>query len=816
MQFRDMILSTSKEPAGRNMRFTAIFLVLTVFVFAAFGQKAPQTKKAVTTKPQTQKTAKTAGTNSGKTQAKTKTPAKAAPKKPSTAKTTRPKPAAVVPKPDDKAEFEAASGTTDALERVNALKKFVVNFPKSERIAKARELLVVARAAVADEKLRSGEADASIALFKLAVEESPDPIPEKLFSEVISKFPYSLYFNGQRDAAIGIATAIESRSATNVAQLVSLANFYVSTENGNEAMRIADAATKLDPNSSPAYQALGLAHRLNFELDESAKAYSKALELDPDSMNSRQSLAEMNRALGKPEEAEKLYREMLAAKADDLPAQTGLILSLFDSGKRSDAETELAKSLETTPKNVILLAGAAYWYAANGNADKAIELGEKAVEIEPRYVWSHIALARGLMAGGKPVDAERALIRARSYGNFPTVEYEIASARLASGFYREAAEELQKHFVVSDGMIKTKLGGRIEREGKDFADLIAAERKASIFESSGGNDSATDEKLKQLLELHQDIDMANADQVKVAAAADSFASGDDPMKVHRQLYAASLLLQKNIALDKVVDLSRAATGNTDAGLQAQNAGAAIMASELYDSRVLAFSRNEFLDVPDVPRSTLSAILRGRVEDIAGWALYQQSNYPDAIVRLRRAISVLPDKSAWWRGSMWHLGAALAADGKEKEALDSYIQSYKTDKPNVAKYLVVESLYKRVNGSSDGIEKAIGAERVFVEKEAAPEKVEGATPATATPAEAKTEAVAEPPAIPPAEPAIVIEPKAEEPKIPKGVPVDRTIEALKIEPKTDSAQEKSVVATPAATTPPNAETTQLSERAKIEE
>ena len=44
----------------------------------------------------------------------------------------------------------------------------------------------------------------------------------------------------------------------------------------------------------------------------------------------------------------------------------------------------------------------------------------------------------------KPLDAERTLLGARRYGNFPTLEYEIASARLMAGFYRDAAEELDK------------------------------------------------------------------------------------------------------------------------------------------------------------------------------------------------------------------------------------------------------------------------------------------------------------------------------------------------------------------------------------
>jgi hypothetical protein len=99
-------------------------------------------------------------------------------------------------------------------------------------------------------------------------------------------------------------------------------------------------------------------------------------------------------------------------------------------------------------------------------------------------------------------------------------------------------------------------------------------------------------------------------------------------------------------------------------------------------------------------------LVGHIE-IAGWSLFNQNKPAEAVIRLRRAVSVMPDKSAWWRSSMWRLGAALQADGKDAEALDSYIRSYSIDKPNGAKYSVVASLYKRVTGSTDGLEKRIG-------------------------------------------------------------------------------------------------------------
>lgn len=742
-----------------------------------------------------------------KTQSKTNTSTATAKPKVSTPKKTV---AAVKPKPtptplSEKEQFEKASAYELAADRVTALENFLNAFPQSENRPAAIELLASSRLLIAEEKLLSGDAAGAVALFKVIVEQMPQPVPNDLFTDSIAKIPSTLFFRGQRSAALELAAAIESKVENNPAQLLEIANFHLATENGGEAMRVAAKAAAKDPTSAAVQRTIALAHRINFDLDLSADAYAKSLELEPDSIASKRGLAEMKRALGKSDEAASLYRELLAKNDADLQSRTGLILALFDAGKRSEAEAEMTKSLEQTPGNVILLAGAAYWYASKGIGDKAVELAEKAVAREPRYIWSHIALARGLMSQKKPVEAEQALIKARAYGNFPTLEYELASARMSAGFYREAAEDLQKQFAITaGGNVRTNLGGRVAREEKSLLDLVGFERRASIFTPLAADSAESSENLKALLSLEQKLQAAQPDEAEVAAAADAFVAGPDKMKIHRLIYAASILLQKRVALSKVLELARSATGNTDTGLEVANPRSAVMAAELYEARSMAFRRNEFLLVPEVPNQTLSAIMRGRIEEIAGWALFQQNNFPDAIVRLRRAISVMPDKSAWWRSSMWRLGAALAADGKEADALNSYIESYKTDKPDYAKYAVVEALYKKLNGSTDGLEEKIGRDRVAVtpaiteiRPSATPEasvEVPAANTTNAAPAVNASPTPAASGPVP--DPPKTTEVKSEEVQKTEPAPVDKTAEAkteapVKTEPVANDQPTKTV-------------------------
>ncbi len=657
------------------MKKLAIIFLLILFTVSAFAQKPKPSKKP---------------TNAAKP------------------KVTKPAPIPTpIPVGDVKEEFEKAASQSDVAERITALQKFVNDFPNAEEKTYALELIVSGRAQIADEKLRLSDTIGGIELFKLAVKGAPTPISDKLFTEIILQIPSNLFFRGERDAALEVAKKIEEKAAGNAKQLLGLATFYLGTENALEAQRLAAKAIEIEPNLPAAFQTLGLANRLNFQLEDAVNAYTRALELDANSIVSKRSLAEMKRAIGKADEAITLYQEILAKDVTDVAANTGLILALFDAEKKTEAEAEMAKSLGQNPNNLSLLVGAAYWYAAHNNGAKAVELATKAVAIEPRYTWAHIALARGLIAQKSPLEAERALLVARQYGNFPTLDYEIAAARLQAGFYREAANELKKNFTIIGGLIETRLGGRVLKDSKSFIELLELERRSSIFEPLSADNPETAERLKSLLDFSQKLEAADIDETEITNAATEFVKGDDKMKLHRQLFVANRLLEKKTALPKVLELTQAAIGGVDSALDVISPASAVLAEELYESRTIALTRNEFVIVPDVPRRTLSNILRGRIEEIMGWTLFQENKSGEAVVHLKRAVSILPEKSAWWRSSQWRLGTALQTVEKPKEALDAYLKSYNIDAPEVAKRLVIESLYKAVNGNLDGLDEKIG-------------------------------------------------------------------------------------------------------------
>jgi tetratricopeptide (TPR) repeat protein len=678
--------------------------------------------------------------------------------KPKTTTTGKPKAAAQKPADEDalKAELEEVL-KLDAAARVERLRAFVKENPDSAQTLRAQELLTSARAALGDERLRGGDRAAGVELFRAAVAEAPLQMSDKLFAEVVSQLPANLYVLGERDAALGLARAVETRAAGNAPRLLALVSFYLVIEQPEEAARVARDAITLQPDSAAAHQALGMAHRYALRLEEAASEFARALELDPKSSGTRRVLAELRRATGKPEEALALYKEQLTAEPQDANARGGLVLTLFDAGRREEAERELQSALTGEAKDLPLLVGASYWYAAHGEGTRSLELAEKAVALEPRFgwAWARIAEGRALLALGRPLEAERALRAARRFGNFPTLDYELAAALCAAGLYDEAAEQLSRSFVVREGQIETRLAGRVEAHASDFGELLAPERRASLSQFTGASTPEEARMLKGLLAFRQATAAGATDERAAAEAAREFAAGEDQMRAFRNLYAASRLEQRGEAHAEAFQRAEAAVGGVESALKAPHAPVALFADtdELRELRRQVVEQDLPLNMLDVQRDVLSKVLRGRIEELAGWALYNQGQTAEAAVRLRRAVSVLPEGTMWWRTAEWRLGAALEASGSTRDALAAYVTSYRAQ-PEPTRRAAIEALYKRLNGGSlKGLDElletpanAAAAQRTALSQpptpEAAPAETPSAQPVTAS-GEATTTTNAQP-------------------------------------------------------------------------
>lgn len=680
--------------------------------------------------------------------------------------------------------------------------------------ARAEEYLVSAQAAYGDDRLRLGDAGRGIALFRDAVATASADMSDKLYFEVVSQLPTNLALRGQSEAAFELARRIEKKTNNDARRLLALAAFYLAAERGDEATRLAAQAVKLSPDLAAAHQALAAAHRLSLRLDESAAEYARSAELDPKSAAARRSLADLRRATGKPEESLKLYRDQLAADPKDAAARAGIVLSLFDAGKREDAERELDAALKDDARNLQLLAGAAYWYAAHGEQKRAVELSTQAIQIEPRHPWAQIALARALAASGMPLEAERPVRFARLYSRFPTLDYELASALSSAGLYAEAADELNRSFTLKDDQIETRLAGRAPAHADNFIDLLAPERRASLFEPQSADTAENARSLKGLLALHLALKSTETDEQRAAAepaatrgAREFAAAGDAATRAFRQLYAANRLLRRGVGARAALELAEGAKSGVAAALDAPQATAAVTADELRDVRARAIEAGGTPNVPVLPRDVIEKLLRGRADELIGWAQLNDGRAADAVVSLRRAVGVLPENSLYWRNALWRLGSALAASKEPAEALDTYVKSYDPATPDPTRRAVIEGLYRKLNGSLAGLDVMLGAAR--------PTRPAITTPSQPAPVETTKDEAAKGEAVKTDHAPSVSEAKGEEKKDAATKVVEaksdeaKSVETKNAEPKRDAVKSDAVksdatksVETPA---PPVAET-----------
>jgi len=594
--------------------------------------------------------------------------------------------------------------------RADRLKEFLDTHPNSKSRPRATELLISTYAGLGDQKLKNGDSTGGVYFLLRAIDEADVNISDELFSGVISQIPTNLYMRGEKEAAFKAAQSVEAKFGTSAKRLIAIAGFYTGIERAGETIRLAEMAVKLNPDLAEAHRMMAVGLHISLRLDEAIVEYKRAVELDPSSKASRASLADLYRATGKAEEALALYNEQLTADPKDRVARAGKVISLLELGRTDEANSALETALADEPRNLTLLAGTAYWFAAHNNYEKGLEMARKAVEVERRYTWAQIALARSLLAQQRPLDAERAMRFARQYGKFPTLSYELANVLASMGLYEEAVEVLRESFTIRDGQIQTLLAGHVQASDSGFLELLAPERKAGIYQPTSLDTAANARLMKALLAFNVAVTPSTEgekiNESTAVAAAKEFASGDDAMRAYRQVYAASRLLRNGVGMDAVLELVAEARKASDEALKVPVLTLAVQADEFRDLRARSISAGVVPDVADAPQSVMANILKGRLEDLHGWALFNQEKHAEAITHLKQAAEILPAETPAWRTALWHLGVAQEQSGEKEQALESYLKSYRGGPAESVRRSEIERLYRSIKGSLDGLEDVI--------------------------------------------------------------------------------------------------------------
>ena len=671
---------------------------------------------------------------------------------------------------DAQPTLESILAITEPPARIEALQKFILSHRDDPQAETARAELTRTFAVVGESQLAEKNIDGGLQSFKLAIAALPKQVDDKFFEDTVGRIPFAVSARGYRTEAILLGRELEARFANEGNRLAGIGEFYLYAEAPLEALRALNAAAKLTPNDARIYRTLGGAYRQNLDLDKATTQYQNAIKADPTDRRAYFELANLQRARNNFEAAVNLYKQQLTIDPQHVASLKGLALAYVALNKEALADDALAQAAKLSKADLtqdnFLQTQLALVYLANGNVKNARRAADAAIQVEPRFSWARIAAAEVDLAEGKYFDAERHILAAMRFSDFPTLYFTLGKIYLSVEDFDGAIEQLNKSYTLKAGKFQTKLGGVLDLKADSIPELLARERQASLFQSDGITTSVEYKLAENLTKFDDALRSSkrpasstissmvlNQASNKLAAAtlekaANEFAETEGSRKPFRWLYAADRLLQSGQSAEASFNLSEQALDS------AENATA---------------PDRSLQDFPNYDRAGRLQIFRGRALTLRGRSLLRLGRKDEAVKTLEEAVDaygMLPER----KKAQWQLAAAKESSGQTKEALDLYITAYEAPDKSAGvtdfNRAVIESVYRKVNGSLVGLDERIGRAReanaALVAKKSLPSvpvpitEAPAISPPVATPAAeevaAKTEPkAAEPIAVQPAEP-----------------------------------------------------------------
>jgi len=609
----------------------------------------------------------------------------------------------------------------DPAARDAVLRKFLETGNASEQIRAAHEAAVTRRAQLAEGALGRNDVERAIENFRRAVAVTPERVTDRFFEETVIRIPFALSARGYRNEAVEIARGLERRFAKEPSRLASLGEFYMTIEATGEAIRALEAASKLAGADAKPNRLLGAAYRMGLRLDDAIAKYRLAVGLDANDKRAYYELANLYRARGAYADAIELFRKQLEITPKHSPSYKGMALASLaqgDEGRMAEALEQarsFSGSAEEITGDVYLQTQLAFHFLAQNKLKQAQQAVAAALLVEPRYSWARIAAAEVDLASGKYFEAERNLIAARSYANFPTLYFTLGKLYLAVEDFDGALEQFSKAFDYSpQGRFTARLGGVFDARADNLKELLSREHQAAIFLAepptrdetfkiaealvrfntglraikAAMNSSSTGETggVKDASENAAEARRGHVEEVERAAA--DFIEAEGSRRSFRTLSVAERLAHAGVSTGLAVELAEQALGLAQVATEPEGA---------------------LREYPNYDRSGRLAIFRGRALSAKGWALFKAGKNPEAAAALTestQAFGSLPEG----RRALWRLATVKETQGELKEALDLYIAAYGAGAGSELDRAVIESLYRKINGSLEGLDKRLQTSR----------------------------------------------------------------------------------------------------------
>jgi tetratricopeptide (TPR) repeat protein len=598
----------------------------------------------------------------------------------------------------------------DPAARIAALESFLGPRTSAADRQTVREAIVASHAQLAERRLRENNIERAVGHFRDAIERLPETIPDTFFVSTVIRIPQATSMRGYRTEAVLLARSLEKRAsvAQDPRKLGAIGEYYLTIEASADAIRVLEAALRIAPTEIELRRLLASAYRMGLQLDEAVAEYQRILGRAPADGRALFELANLYRAHGAYEEAIALYQQRLEREPRHEPSLKGLTiasLALGDPGQQGTAALarvrEMAPAPEEATRDVAFQTQLAFHYLLGQNQlREARAAADAALAIEPRYAWARIAAAEVALAEERYLDAERHLLSALTYANFPTLRWTLGKVYLAVEDFEGAIEQFQQAFRQSlNGEFEATLGGiRTVRTGNLRA-LFAREHQAAIFLASSPTSRDTSRVIEGLIRFEAGLadwtrpakpgsGGQGGDRAALLRLVDQFVGASPERQAFRALYAAERLIGTGTLLEKAIEMANRVLGEAEKAVE---------------------PAGSLRDYPNYDREGRIAILRGRAWDRKGWAYYKAENLSAADAALLEAIQSYGDLPEV-RRAFWHLATVRETAGDRASALALYLAGYeppaappeKGGKGDVRR-TILELLFRQVRGSLDGLE-----------------------------------------------------------------------------------------------------------------
>lgn len=604
----------------------------------------------------------------------------------------------------------------DPAARLTALQQFLKTNTTGEPALTAREAVVFSHSQIGEAQLNDNNIEKALEAFQRAIKALPKQVSDRFFEETVIKIPMAVSTRGYRAEAVTLGKLLETRFANEAERLAALGEYYLTIEASGEAINTLENAVRLTPEDARLHRALGAAYRMGLRIGDAVAAYQLAVRYDPKDRRAFYDLANLYRSQGAYDDALKLYQKQLEIDPKHSGSYKGLALAYTALGKEDEATAalnqvrDLRGSLDEIRQDILLQTQLAFYFLGQNKLKAARQASEAALLVEPRFSWARLAAAEVELAEGKYFEAERHLLAAQKYANFPTLAFTLAKLYLIVEDFDGASELLAKAFSYSaQDKFTTRLGGVRDIQAEELRDLLAPEHQAAIFLA----DPPTSDELFKIAESLTRVNARLSDKASDGKTSDGKVSPPAPKEVGKE-NNPDLLEQSARTFVEAEGTRRSFRALYMARRLAQGGKALPLAIKFADqalelSEVATEAEGSVRDYPNYDREGRLRTFRGRAYDARGWALFKASQYPEAVRSLSQAVLTygpLPEG----KEALRHLSAAKEATGELPTALELALASYEPPANKNAADVnrtVIELLYRKVHGSLNGLSEQLG-------------------------------------------------------------------------------------------------------------